>query len=116
VVGVELQRYLVELERPAGGFAEVRAAAASARRAADEMRREGVPVRFLRSLFVPEDGACFLLFEAPSPTAARQAAERAHADVTRVTEARRVDVEPDPRELRRAQAPAAHGSVGSEGG
>jgi hypothetical protein len=41
------------------------------------MRREGTPVRFLRSIFVPEDDTCFLLYEAPSARSVRQAAGRA---------------------------------------
>jgi hypothetical protein len=41
------------------------------------MRREGTPVRFLRSIFVPENDACFLLYEAPTARSVREAAGRA---------------------------------------
>lgn len=41
------------------------------------MRGEGVPVRFLRSIFVPEDETCFCLFQAPSSEEVREAAHRA---------------------------------------
>ena len=41
------------------------------------MRREGTPVRFLRSIFVPESDLCFLLYEAPTAKSVREAAGRA---------------------------------------
>ena len=59
-----------------------------ARRCAEELSLEGTPVRFLRSIFVPEDEMCLYLYQAESAEAARQAAERAALLVERVTEAR----------------------------
>jgi hypothetical protein len=56
-------------------------------RVADRLTREGVPVRFVRSIFVPEDETCFYLFEARSADDVRTAAERAGLQVERVTEA-----------------------------
>lgn len=44
-------------------------------------------VRFVRSIFVPEDETCFYLFEAPSVEAVREAAHRAGLQVERVSEA-----------------------------
>ncbi len=41
------------------------------------MRRDGAQLRFLRAIFVPEDEACFFLFEGPSAAAVRDAASRA---------------------------------------
>ena len=41
------------------------------------MRDEGVTVRLMRTIFVPEDEACFYLFEAPSPVAVQETAARA---------------------------------------
>jgi Nickel responsive protein SCO4226-like len=55
--------------------------------AADELTREGKQVRFLRSIFVPEDETCFYLYQAPSIDAVREAAARAGLDYERVTEA-----------------------------
>lgn len=49
--------------------------------------RQGTPVRFLRSIFVPNDETCFYLFQAPSIEAVRQAAERAGLRVERISEA-----------------------------
>jgi hypothetical protein len=72
-------RYTVELRLPNGGFADVREIAARARAAT-----EGGPVRFLRSIFVPEDGACFLLYEGPSAESVRAAARRAELGPKRI--------------------------------
>jgi Nickel responsive protein SCO4226-like len=82
-----VERYLVELEQPAAGWGELQAVPARARAAAAELRMAGTPVRFLRSIFVPEDDACLLLFEAPSPEAAGEAGRRADVVVERVTPA-----------------------------
>lgn len=86
---MELSRYLVELERPAEGWADLPAATAGARAAAAALRAEGVPVRFLRSVYVPEEETCFFLYEAPSRAAAREAAGRT-AVVALVREADRL--------------------------
>lgn len=58
-----------------------------ARRAAEELTREGADVRFLRSIFVPEDETCFYLFEATSADTVREAAARAGLAFGRVAEA-----------------------------
>jgi hypothetical protein len=50
-------------------------------------------VRFLRSIFVPEDGACFLLYEGPSAQSVRAAALRAKLGVQRVEAAMRLEDE-----------------------
>ena len=57
------------------------------------MRREGERVRFLRSVFVPEDDACFLLYEGPSAESVRAAAMRAKLGVRSVDAALRLDGE-----------------------
>ena len=77
-------RYTVELSLPDAGCADVQEAAARARDAAEQMRRDGEPVRFLRSIYVPEDDACFLLFEGPSAESVRAAARRAQLGPRRV--------------------------------
>jgi hypothetical protein len=81
-------RYTVELSLPDAGCADVQEAAARARAAT-----EGEPVRFLRSIFVPEDDACFLLFEGPSADSVRAAALRAKLGPRRVEAALRLDGE-----------------------
>jgi hypothetical protein len=86
-------RYTVELNVPQGGWTDVQDAAARARAATEQMRREGEPVRLLRSIFVPEDDACFLLYEGPSADSVRAAAARAKLGVRRVDAALRLDGE-----------------------
>jgi Protein of unknown function (DUF4242) len=81
------ERYLIELEQPATGWSDLQAVAARARAAAEDLRAAGMPVRFLRSIFVPEDDACFLLFEAPSAETAGEAGARAGPAVERVIRA-----------------------------
>jgi hypothetical protein len=55
-----------------------------ARLAAEELHRQGGSVRYLRSIFVPEDETCFLLYEAASAEAVREAVLRARLPVDRV--------------------------------
>ena len=86
-------RYTVELRLPQGGWADVQEAAARAREASEQMRREGERVRFLRSIFVPEDDACFFLYEGPSAQSVRAAALRAKLGVRRVDAALRLEGE-----------------------
>jgi hypothetical protein len=50
------------------------------------MRAEGTPVRFLRSIFVPEDETCFFLYEGPSADAIQDAARRAELGARQVQE------------------------------
>jgi hypothetical protein len=86
-------RYTVELSLPQAGCADVQEAAARAREATEQMRREGEPVRFLRSIFVPEDDVCFLLYEGPSAQSVRAAALRAQFGPQRVDVALRLERE-----------------------
>lgn len=58
-----------------------------ARVAADELTRERTPVRFERSIHVPEDELCFFVFDARSGGDAALAAQRAELEPLRVVEA-----------------------------
>jgi hypothetical protein len=77
-------RYLLELAPASGRNEDVRQLAARARAAAEAMRSEGVPVRFLRSIYVPEDGACFFLYEGDSVETVRRAGRRARVTAARI--------------------------------
>jgi Nickel responsive protein SCO4226-like len=57
-----------------------------ARKAAFELTAEGIPVRFLRSIFVPEDETCLFLYEAGSVEAVHEAAHRAALTFEHVAE------------------------------
>jgi hypothetical protein len=86
-------RYTVELHLPRTGWGDLQEATARARQATEQMRLEGEHVRFLRSIFVPEDDACFFLYEGPSAQSVKAAAMRAELGVLRVDEALRLDPE-----------------------
>lgn len=79
--------YLVELYLSHADSAAVRFGAERARLAAEELTREGTPVRYLRSIFVPEDETCFHLCEAGSAEAVREVVRRAAIPFERVAEA-----------------------------
>jgi len=69
--------FLLEAYMPrtcAGGPAST---AARARAAAAAMRREGIPIRILRSFFMPEDELWFCLYEARSVDDVAEASHRA---------------------------------------
>ena len=61
--------------------------AARARLAAEELTLRGTPVRYLSSIFLPEDETCFHLYEASSAEAIREVAQRAELSFERVLEA-----------------------------
>ena len=65
-----------------------------ARLAAAEVNGEGTAVRYVRSIFVPEDETCFYLYEAVSADAVREAVQRAGLQFERIIAA---VVEPRPR-------------------
>ena len=79
-------RYLVELSPPDGGFDDIHSLGARSRAASEELSRRGTAVRFLRSVFLPEDGSCLLVFEAASGEAVTEACKRAAIGVGRVSE------------------------------
>jgi hypothetical protein len=93
----KLARFTVELRPPGAGWQELQRATARARQATDELRSEGAHVRFLRSIFVPEDDACFFLYEGASAQAVKAAAARATLGVVRVDEALRLELEGEER-------------------
>lgn len=79
--------YLVEGYGRRSTAESVGAVEARARAAARLMRREGLDVRFVRSVFVPSDETWFHLFVAPDEAAAIEASRRAELRVDRVVAA-----------------------------
>jgi hypothetical protein len=79
--------FLLELYVSRTGGAAVERGEKRARIAAEELTQEGTPIRFVRSIFVPEDETCFYLYEAETVEAVRTAAGRAELEFDRVTEA-----------------------------
>jgi hypothetical protein len=82
-----MAEYLLELYVPRGDPAAVGQAAERARTAAEALTEEGVPVRYVRAIFVPEDETCFFLYAAGSADAVRETARRAGLACGRLTEA-----------------------------
>jgi Nickel responsive protein SCO4226-like len=80
-------RYLVELSPSHGSFEDIQSLGASSRAASEELSRDGTPVRFLRSVFVPEDSRCLLVFEGGSDEAVLEACRRAGIVAERISEA-----------------------------
>ena len=87
-----LAYHTFQLARPPEGWSSVSQLNARARAACEALTREGTHVRFLRSIFVPEDEACFHLYEAASADAVREAAMQAGLDYALVP-----DTAPNPR-------------------
>lgn len=59
----------------------------AARSAAADVSRAGKQVRYLRSIFVPEDETCFHVFEAPSAKAVAEVVQWAGLSSDRIVEA-----------------------------
>ena len=79
--------YLVETYLARNRAGERDARERRARSAAAELTQERAPVRFERSIYVPEDEICFFVFDAPSGRDAALAADRAELEPIRVVEA-----------------------------
>ena len=82
-----MPEYLLELYVARADAPAVEQGAARVRRAAEEYSREGTPIRYLRSIFVPDDETCFHVIEAPSADLVRELARRAGIAPDRVVEA-----------------------------
>jgi hypothetical protein len=72
-----LSRFILELTPGNEELEDIQTLSARSRAACDEMSADTAPIRFLRSLFVPEDGSCFLLFEAASLKTVEEVTRRA---------------------------------------
>lgn len=79
--------YLVEAYMPSSHTTEARAAGQRARAAAEELSREGTPVRYVRTTFLPDDETCFHLFKAVSANAVEEVTRRASLGRVRVVPA-----------------------------
>lgn len=67
-----MAEFLLELDVPRTDGVAVEHGAERSRIAAEELTREGTPVSYLRSIFVPEDETCFFLYEAVAPSDGRR--------------------------------------------
>jgi hypothetical protein len=81
-----MKEFLIELYVSRTEPKGVERRAERAQQAAVELTAAGMPVRFVRSIFVPADETCLLLFEAASIDAVREAAQRAALPFDHVAE------------------------------
>jgi hypothetical protein len=79
--------YLVETYIPRSRTDEARAAGRRARASAEELSLEGVPIRYIRTTFLPDDETCFHLFDASSAEAVEELSRRAELGRARVVPA-----------------------------
>lgn len=79
--------YLVERYLPGITGEQLTAAAGRAKSTTQQMRDEGMQVRYLRSTFLPAEEKCFCLFEGASPDLVEQANKRAEIPFEKIQEA-----------------------------
>lgn len=82
-----MSEFLVEAYLSATAASVAEPSAEDVSRVADQLTGEGMPVRLLRSVFVPEDETCFYLFQAQSSDAVIEAAKRSGLVFERLAEA-----------------------------
>jgi hypothetical protein len=82
-----MPEFLVELYVPRTDAANTGTGAERARQAAEELSRQGTTIRYLRSIFVPDDETCFHLYKASSVEVVRQVESRAGLRFERISEA-----------------------------
>jgi hypothetical protein len=80
-----MSSYLLETYTPAATL--LQELEARVRSAAAELSESGTPVRYVRSIFVPEDETCFHLLDGPSRDAVAETAKRAGISTLRITKA-----------------------------
>jgi uncharacterized protein with GYD domain len=79
--------YVVETYLSRQGAQDLRSIEERVRRAAEDLTRDGLHVRHVQSVFVPDDEMCFHFFDAASAAGVRAAGERAAIAFDRVSEA-----------------------------
>jgi len=80
-----MTEFLVEFYLSRTDAAALGCSVRRARLAAEEQTRQGMPVCYLRSMYLPDDEICFLLYEAESAEAPRRAAALAAIAFERVS-------------------------------
>ena len=100
---MDARTYLLETYMSRASVGAPAAAAARARASAAQMRREGTPIRVLRSFFIPEDELWFCLYEARSSDDVAEASRRAELGFGRIQEAVDADIGTRARRSERSQ-------------
>jgi Protein of unknown function (DUF4242) len=81
-----MAEFLLELYVSGSDCGAVARRAGRAGLAAEHLRRDGASIRYLRSMFVPEDETCFLVYEAGSASDVRRAARLAGLPADHIVE------------------------------
>lgn len=79
--------YMVERSLKGISMSDLGKAQQGAIATSQQFSADGTPVRYIRSTFVPETGACMCLFEASNSEAVKRVNEQAGIPFDRVTEA-----------------------------
>ena len=82
-----MPRYLAEWYIPRSQSRKAHAAARDVRTAAEELTREGTPVRYVRTTLLPDDETCFHIFEATTQEAVGETCRRAGIATGRIVAA-----------------------------
>jgi hypothetical protein len=82
-----VQSFLVEVYLPRSRAHEARASGRRARAAAVALAHEGVPIRYIRTTYLPDDETCFHVFEAVSTEVVEEAGRRAGLGRVRIVPA-----------------------------
>ena len=88
-----MPQYVVERHLPNFTGEQLAAAAKRAKQTTLAMTREGMPVRYLRSIFIPGEDKCYCLFEGESAESVLQANQRADLPVQSISEALSITTE-----------------------
>src|SRR5262245_19008355 len=90
------ERYLIEAYLARGNERELAETARRARAAAEGLKGYGGPVRYVGSIFLPQEETCFYLYEAPSAEAVREVSRLAGIVPDRVADAVEIALEDVP--------------------
>jgi Protein of unknown function (DUF4242) len=87
VACLPMRDFVGEQYLPASDLGAVERCVRAAREATKELTLEGTRVRYIRSIFVPEDETCMHMYRADSVEAVQAAAARASLRLERIAEA-----------------------------
>jgi len=82
-----LPTYLVDRDLPGMTRDQLAAAHRAATETASRLTAAGTPVRYIRSLFLPQEARCLCLFEAPDAESVRSLNDTAQIPFTSISEA-----------------------------
>ena len=82
-----MRSYLIEIYLPRSRADGAADSARRARSVVEELASEGVPIRYVRTTFLPDDETCFHVVEAPSADAVGELCRRAGLEHVRIVAA-----------------------------